>query len=73
MVIGLQIGKLHRGREPPHSALLDSEKPDLFGVKGRYHCVIKKCETRNGDHMRTSVEESGYGVFSITNECEFNK
>ena len=33
MVIGLQIGKLHRGRNPPNPAVLDSEKPDLFRVK----------------------------------------
>ena len=35
MVIGLQIGKLHRAggiRPPP--AVLDSKKPGLFRVKG---------------------------------------
>ena len=31
MVIGLQIGKLHRGSGPP--AVLDSKKPGLLRVK----------------------------------------
>ena len=34
MVISLQIGKLHRGRNPPTPpAVVDSEKPNLFRVK----------------------------------------
>ena len=35
MVIGLQIGKLHKGVEssPPPPAVLDSKKPGLFRVK----------------------------------------
>ena len=32
MVIGLQIGKLHRGVESAPTALQDSEKPGLFKV-----------------------------------------
>ena len=29
-------------------------------LKGPYYCVIKECEIRIGDDMRTSVEESVY-------------
>ena len=43
MVIGLQIGKLHReggGRNPPPRAVLDSKKSGLFRVKVVYSCWI---------------------------------
>ena len=43
MVIGLEIGKLHRGgggRNPPSRDVLDSKEPGLFRVKIVGHIMM---------------------------------
>ena len=55
MVIGLQIGKLHRGAEsarPPPPAVLDSKKLGLFRVKR--DILIKRL--RNGTFVKSNTK-----------------
>ena len=46
MVIGLEIGKLHRGGIRPPLALPDSEKPDLFRIKRGFTYTLARSDSQ---------------------------